>query len=171
MEQQTWNAIRSGYYRLQRRQQREASAYRAAKLALIALLIGLLLIALVIPAHAETSAMDEKTQTILALAAFAAIDYNQSCDMFYSRQGYYEINPVLGKHPSRRGMLVFGTAGIGLLWGGAEILERAGYPRAARVLVDSALSSEQWNIEDNVLVADGKHRRIDAIPIVLTWRW
>jgi hypothetical protein len=113
----------------------------------------------------------ERIEKIAVLAAFAAIDYRQSCDIFYGRQGHYELNPVIGKQPSRRGMLAFGTMGIGLLWGGAELLERAGYPRAAQVLVDSALSSEQWNIEDNVLLTDGKQRRINAVPIVLTWRW
>ncbi len=160
-------------------EQREAIIYQAARYALIALLAGLLLALLIVPARASDCGLriadcglkDERLEKLMVLASFAAIDYNQSVDLFFNRTGYYEINPILGKHPSRRDMLVFGAAGMGLLWGAAELLERAGYPRAAQVLVDSALSSEQLNIEDNALVADGRQRRIDAVPVMLTWRW
>ena len=44
-----------------------------------------------------------------------------------------ELNPVLGKHPSRGDMLAFGVSGTGLLWLSMEILPEPW----ATIVVDS----------------------------------
>lgn len=175
----------SEYYRKQAAT-REDAAYGAARLVLIALLIGMLLALLAVPAgaadfgvqfHAGPSPLssprggeDETEKKLIVLAAYAAVDYGQSCEAFY-RGGHfansYELNPVLGERPTRRDMLAFGAAGIGLTWLLSEVLPE---PWSA-VLVDSVLASERLNVEENRRVQNGERRRMDSIPVVITWRW
>ena len=78
-----------------------------------------------------------------------------------------ELNPVLGKHPSRGDMLAFGVSGTGLLWLSMEILPEPW----ATIVVDSVLASERFNIEDNASVLQSRSRRINAVPIILTFRF
>ena len=66
--------------------------------------------------RAEKEAWSLRTSQLAMLSSFMAIDYKQSADMFYGSSGYYEINPILGKNPSRQDMLAFGAAGMGILW-------------------------------------------------------
>ena len=101
------------------------------------------------------------------MGAFAAIDYSQSVEMFFHRKGYHELNPVLGRHPSRVSMLSYGIAALAMLYVGTTQLPEPW----GRILLDSAISSEAWNIEDNQRIMEGLPRRINAIPIILTFRW
>ena len=110
---------------------------------------------------------DERMEKFLILATYAAIDYNQSAGWVTPGGGAYELNPILGKHPTRRDMLAFGAAGMGLLWLATEILPEPW----DQIALDSALSSEQFNIEDNVSVENGRQRRINAMPIIITFRF
>ena len=117
--------------------------------------------------QAEKGSWSLRTTQFVALSSFMAIDYKQSCDMFYGSSGYYEINPILGKNPSRQDMLAFGAAGMGILWLVSETLPESW----ATVVIDSVITSEQWNIEDNVHVKNGEQRRINAVPLIVTVRF
>jgi len=116
---------------------------------------------------------DEMNQQILQLGAYALIDYDQSATAFYnppSGQRFIEINPILGEQPERKDLIAFGVAGVGAVYLLKEILPD-NWNTAKQILIDSVLSSEQFNIEENVRVALGKKRIINAIPIILTFRW
>lgn len=150
-------------YRKAQTQTREHTAYRAARATLIALLIGILLALLFVP---RARAADDAGEKFAILAAYAWVDYDQSAGGVTPGGGAVELNPLLGEHPSRRDMLAFGAAGLGLLWLASELLPAPW----ATIVVDSALTSEQWNIEDNVLAEQGR-RRFEGIPIILTLRF
>ena len=148
----------------QNRARRENLAFRAACWIILAFFIGCMIVIMANAAHATES---DRLQKFSVLASYAAIDYSQSADLFYHRSGYYEINPILGKQPSRRDMLAFGAVGMALLYFSTKILPDSW----SNVLIDSAISSEGWNIEDNVLVSNAYHRRINAVPVIVTLRW
>jgi hypothetical protein len=159
---------------------------RAICWGLIALGIGILLALLIVPAHASECGMrnaecgiktesppplssprwgeDERASKIAALAAFAAVDWKMSVDMIIVDRTHYEANRLLGRYPSRRDLLLFGAAGIALTWLATEIL-------GTDMVLDAALSSERWNIEDNVRTDQGYETRSKSIPIIVTWRW
>lgn len=111
--------------------------------------------------------MGEKQQKILLLAAYAVIDYQQSAGWVTPGGTAVELNPLLGDHPERRDMLIFGVVGMSSLLIVSEI---APDPWAT-IIIDSALSSELFNIEDNVRVKEGQRRRINAVPIIVTFRF
>jgi len=106
---------------------------------------------------------------IAVLASFAAIDYNQSVELFYDREreGFFDSNPVLGKHPERREMMAFGIVGVGLTWAAVNALP----PAWAALVADSVVSSEQAVVEDNARLLAGEKKQIAGVPIILTWRW
>lgn len=114
-------------------------------------------------ARAESTAADH----LGILLIMAAVDYDQSSGMFYNRGGYYELNPVLGKQPSRSDMLAFGAIGISVVYLASEFLPES----LGKLFMDSVVASEQWNIEDNALLMDGKRRRIEGIPLILSIRF
>ena len=116
---------------------------------------------LLLPALCEA---DERLDKLTILTVLATIDYTQSAEIFYHRTGYAELNPILGKQPSRSDMITFGVVSIGLL----ALLPDKPW---ARVLIDSAITSEYWNVEDNRAVLSGQGRRINAIPIIVTFRF
>jgi hypothetical protein len=150
------------WHKKQAWRRREDAAIRAMYWLLAALLVGALLALLVVPAHAE----EQRTEKLAVLAAMAWIDYDQSAGWVTPGGRTYELNPILGEHPSRGDMLAFGATGLGLLWLAGEVLPEPW----ATVVLDSAITSERWNIEDNVLARDGR-RRINAVPVIITWRW
>lgn len=104
---------------------------------------------------------------LLVLSAYAAIDYAQSCEMFFDRAGYHELNPILGQYPSRRDMAAFGILGISAVYLSQELLPASW----AQVVLDSVLASEQHNIEENTRLLQGERRRINAVPIILSFRF
>lgn len=159
-------------------------ALRALYWALAALLAGIILTLLIVPAHGyefivrspefvaekpdlQTPSWTPRTTGLLQLAAYAAVDYGQSTEAFFKREGHYELNPLLNERPSRRDLLAFGAAGIALTWLAGEVLPHPW----AQIVLDSALASEGWNIEDNVRAADHAPRRINATPVIITLRW
>lgn len=109
---------------------------------------------------------DERMEKFLILATYAAIDYNQSAGWVTPGGGTYELNPALGKHPTRQDMLAFGAVGMGLLYLASEVLPEPW----DRIVVDSAVTTEGFNIEDNVRAMEGR-RRMEAIPIIITVRF
>ena len=108
----------------------------------------------------------DRTMSFAMLTAYAAIDLDQSAGWVTPGGGTYELNPALGKHPTRQDMLAFGVVGIGLLYLASEVLPEPW----GRIVLDSAVSSEQFNIEDNVRAKEGR-RLIEAIPIIITMRF
>jgi hypothetical protein len=114
---------------------------------------------------------DETNQKILQLGTYGLIDYDQTADALYSGGNRYkEINPILGEHPERKDLAAFGIAGVGIIYLAKEILPK-NWTKAKEILVDSALSTEQFNIEENQRVQAGQKRQMNAIPIILNFRW
>ena len=116
---------------------------------------------------------DEMNQQILQLGIYGLIDYNQSATAFYNPPAgkrYIEINPILGEQPERKDLIAFGVAGVGTVYLLKEILPD-NWNTAKQILIDSVLSTEQFNIEENVRVALGQKRIMNTIPIILTFRW
>ena len=102
------------------------------------------------------------------LSFLAAADYHQSCEMFYQRDGIVEVNPILGENPSRRDMALFGLVSLTLAW----LLDSALDEPLKTVFLDSVITSESMNIrENNRILTSGLRRDMDAIPIMITFRW
>lgn len=114
------------------------------------------------PLHAN-----EHNQRIVELAVYSIIDYRQSTEMFFEREGYYELNPILGKEPTRQDMLVFGGVGIMLVYLLSDNLPEPW----GTILLDSVITSEQKNIEQNQRLLNNFTRDYDSIPIMITIRW
>ena len=104
---------------------------------------------------------------VVALAAFALVDYKQSTDAFFKRGHHDEVNPLLGKQPSRGELLTFGLIGTGLTYLVEEILPESW----SRLAVRSIVKSEQMNIEWNRIVAEGYKRPARIVPIVISWEF
>ena len=133
-----------------------------------ALLLAVMLMTAGSAAHGEEQrpAWSDRMMSFAMLTAYAAIDFDQSAGWVTPGGGTYELNPALGKHPTRQDMLAFGVVGIGLLYLASEVLPEPW----GRIVLDSAVSSEQFNIEDNVRAKEGQ-RLIEAIPIIITMRF
>jgi len=116
-------------------------------------------------------AADERMEKFVVLAAYAWIDYDQSCGVVTPGGATIELNPLLKDYPTRKSMLVFGGVGMGLLYLATEILPEPW----ATIALDSAISSEAWNIEDNTRAERnqwrGYARRIEGVPIIITVRF
>lgn len=113
----------------------------------------------------EQNDIDKK---ILTLAALSLVDLNQSKDMFASKN-YYEMNPVLGPHPSLPKMASFGLAGIGAVYVSEKLLSK--YPKLQQVFVDSVISTEAFNVQENNRLMQIGSRSFTAMPIIITVRW
>jgi hypothetical protein len=113
----------------------------------------------------------ERTTSFAVLAAYAAIDFDQSAGLVTPGGRTNELNPILGEHPTRQDMLAFGVVGMGLLYLASEILPEPW----DRIVVDSAVTSEGFNIEENVRAENarwrGFARRIEGMPILITVRF
>jgi hypothetical protein len=114
----------------------------------------------------------ERTTSFAVLAAFSWIDYEQSVGVVTpGGLSPGDLNPILGKHVTRQEMLAFGVAGIGLVYLATEILPDPW----GKIVLDSAVASEQFNIEDNVRGENarwrGYVRRIEGVPILITVRF
>jgi hypothetical protein len=109
------------------------------------------------------------------LASFALIDYAQTTAMLYGSGGYHEINPLLGEHPSRGNLIVFGVIGSGLFY----LIGRSLPDPWQQIFVDSVLSIERMNIEDNRRIHQGwntdgppiRGRSFNGIPIIISLRF
>lgn len=142
----------------QRRQWREDAAIKAAYVVLFVMIIVIVLLIMFRMAQA-----DEKHERLAVLATLAAIDYDQSAGWVTPGGRAIEINRLLGPQPTRKDMLMFGTASIAVAWALSEVF--------GEWVLDSAITSEAWNIEDNRLLQEGRRRRINAIPLIVTVRW
>lgn len=118
---------------------------------------------------------DDHTEELALLVSLAAVDYQQSVDMFYHGDGYYELNPILGTEPSRKDMLAFGAIGVGLTYLLADTMPKPW----RRIILDSVIASEKMNIEENHRAYTGwnangapvRGREINGIPIVVCIRF
>jgi len=121
------------------------------------------------------STFQKTAEGMAFLFSMALIDYNQSVDMFFREEGFVEINPILGAHPSRGEMAAFGLISVGLTYLLIEVLPE----RWRRIAIDSIIASEKMNIEENRRVYQGwntggpplRGRAINGIPIVLSFRF
>lgn len=120
-------------------------------------------VCLLIPVN--VSAMDGRVAT---LATMAVIDYNQSCKMFYGANSanHYELNPVLGRKPSRNDLLAFGVAGVGSVYLLDVIMDDSTFKN---VLLDSILATEKMNIEWNKQVSETGRRPFNTIMFVMSF--
>ncbi len=86
-------------------------------------------------------------QKLSYLAVLAVVDYRQTVTSVVARPDQYqELNPVLGPHPGRKDLLIFGGAGIACVWAIAEYLPD-GWIKP--VIVDSIVATEQVNVREN----------------------
>ncbi len=118
----------------------------------------------------------ELVNDIALLSSYAVIDYLQSVEMFFNNTGYHEVNPILGKYPSREDMLMFGGIGIA-----ATVVLGSVLPDTwRRIVLDSIIATEQLTIEDNRKLAEGwsqdgppiRGRTMKGgIPIVISLRY
>jgi hypothetical protein len=114
-------------------------------------------------------------QNLGVITSFALIDYAQTTAMLYSSGNYYEINPILGPHPDRAQLVAFGLVGSGLFY---LIGKSLPYPWS-QIFVDSVLSIERMNIEDNRRVYQGwntdgppiRGRSFNGIPLIISLRF
>ena len=126
------------------------------------------------PRHILSSSQ-RTNQELAVLSSFAVIDYTQSVSMFYKSSGYYELNPTLGKRPSRQNMALFGLIGVSVFYALAKTLPDPW----KQIFVDSVIASEQMNIEDNRRIHQGwnnggppvRGRSFNGVPIVLSFRF
>ena len=102
---------------------------------------------------------------VISIAALATKDYDQSVEMFYERGGY-ELNPLLGTKPSRSSLRNIGIASVVALY-----VVSSFDGKWKNLILDSVLSSEKFNVEENERVLNNRPRRINGIPIVVTFRW
>ena len=115
-------------------------------------------------AGASTLSADRSADKYLLLSTMAWIDYQQSCELFYHRSGYRELNPVLGSRPAREDMLAFGLGGTALVYGIARLMPEG---RLRTVLLDSVLATEQRNIEENRLLMRYPRKQRSRIMLLL----
>lgn len=144
-------------------------SFRRGCLSLIGVVVTM--IALCFVAFCATAQGSERVEKMALLTAYAVIDYRQSCEAFYTTDGYFpygpELNPILGKTPTRRDMIVFGAAGISVLAVALYVLPESW----GDVLLDSALTTQGANIEANQTILQDMNIRRTALPIMLTWRF
>jgi hypothetical protein len=134
---------------------------------------SILLMVILMPAAGQAD--ENRTADFALLMSFAVIDYNQRVNMFYESQGYYEVNQVLGKSPTRGDMIAFGMIGVGLTYLLSDMLPEPWN----RILIDSVIASEMRNIEENRRVYSGwntegpplRGREMNAIPIIISLRF
>ena len=78
---------------------------------------------------------------------------------------YTEGNPLLGPRPSRKKILAFGVTGVAI-----TALLAAWLPEPwSRIVVDSVVISEAWNVEDNNTFLTTGKAIIIGIPIVVSF--
>jgi hypothetical protein len=136
-------------------------------------IVAVVMIALLFPC--ALWADEARIEHLALLTSFAMIDYSQSEDMFFGRDGYHEVNPVLGQSPTRQDLLLFGAVGLCLSYALTEIL-----PSTWKLIVmDSIIATEKMNIEENRTVYKGwntegpplRGRTMDGIPIMVSLRF
>ncbi|OGW28220.1 MAG: hypothetical protein A2X56_13745 [Nitrospirae bacterium GWC2_57_13] len=135
----------------------------------------ILLILLIIALMPIAAGAYDTGENIALLLSLAVIDYGQSVNMFYNDGSYVELNSLLGEKPSRNDMMAFGVLGVGLTWLLADVLPKPWN----RILVDSVVASERFNIEENRRAYSGwntegpplRGRELNSIPIVLSLRF
>lgn len=125
---------------------------------------GIIVLLLGIPVAAHAS---DNLEPMVMLAAFAVIDYNQTCEALFERTGHREANPILGEYPTRTELAAFGIIGMGAVYLSQKLLPESW----AQVVMDSVLASERMNIEENVRTLDNQRRQISGVPIVLSFRF
>ena len=154
-------------HRAGERFRRAAEIIRKAGVVKAAVLVAVLLTA-GSSAHGEEQhpVWSDRDISFAMLTAYAAIDYDQSAGLVTPGGALSELNPVIGEHPTRQDMLAFGAVGMGLLYLASKVLPEPW----DRIVVDSAVTSEGFNIEDNVRAMEGR-RRIEATPIIITVRF
>lgn len=153
--------------RPRRQEQRQIVTFLMLPSQAFFVLMAFVFLSLLIPASPAIAQDAQPDEYVLLLAAMAIVDYDQSSEMFYNREGYYELNPVLGNQPSRTDMLAFGAIGIGVVYLASEFLPES----IGKLFMDSVVASEKWNIEDNASIMDGKRRRIEGIPLIISIRF
>ena len=108
----------------------------------------------------------ENDRKLMTLASLALIDSQQSVQMFYKKDGHYELNPVLGTNPGREDLMVFGLAGMTLAYGINELVPEGKFKN---FLFDSVLATERFNIEENQRVMDTGKRTFECIMLVMSF--
>ncbi len=100
-------------------------------------------------------------QKMFYLGLLSAVDYYQTVETVVKQPGVYrEINPILGEHPSRQSLALFGVAGVAAVYAVQRI-----FPEA-RVLVDSIIASEQVNIWENQYSMNRTRMSIPVMVVV-----
>jgi hypothetical protein len=157
---------------MERLEQEATSAIRQIALIVIIAIAIVVFISLT-TAHAEETCITnlqtfhavsklDNLQKMLYLTVLAAVDYHQTeATVIKQPERYHEMNPVLGKHPSRSALVAFGVAGIAA----TALISRIDHP-LARVLVDSIIVTEQVNVWENEYVMD---RRTSSMPVMVVF--
>jgi hypothetical protein len=108
---------------------------------------------LVVIAHLENS------QKITHLIALALVDYNQTVATVVKQpEQFFEMNPVLGKHPGRTALALFGIAGVAA----TALVSGIDHP-VAEIVVNSIIATEQLNVWENQYVMGSRN----TLPIMI----
>ncbi len=88
----------------------------------------------------------DSAQKISYLGVLAAVDYLQTVNTVVRQpERYREMNPILGEHPTRRSLALFGAAGIATV----RALDKYLPEMLAHIVVDSIIMTEQVNVWEN----------------------
>lgn len=98
--------------------------------------------------------------TMLAIQSF--IDYHQTVKCLDS--GGIELNPILGKQPSKTELFTFGLVSNALVFGIDQYFAPS---RFKTILIDSIIKTEQVNIEWNKQLLNGHDRPYNTIVVFI----
>lgn len=126
-----------------------------------------LIVAFIIVGYSYEAMAGDFEERFGVLLAFGAIDYKQTCERLYERQGG-ELNPLLGSHPSRAGLYIYGASGIAAL----IMINHLSAP-AGSFLLDSAIATKAEFIKYNARTLNGQQSGswIKMFPIILSFRF
>jgi len=106
----------------------------------------------------------DKTQRIAHLITLAIVDYQQTVAAVIKRPDQFiEMNPILGEHPNRTELAVFGIFGVVT----TAMIGEINHP-LTEIVVNSIIASEQLNILENQHM---KERTQIPIMIVASFRF
>lgn len=153
----------------QQRIKREQKTIDGVIAAVIIIVLALVMLALLaVPARAEelntetffAIAKLNDTQKMFYLGLLSAVDYRQTVNTVVKHPDRYcEMNPILGPHPDRRSLALFGMVGLGAVYAAQHTLPEF----ISRILVDSIIASEQVNVWENQYAIS----RNASIPVMI----
>ncbi len=105
----------------------------------------------------------ESAGKLTYLTVLAAADYYLTVENVLKHlDQFHEMNPVLGRQPSRERLALFGAAGLSAVWA----ISKLDHP-LARIIVDSIIATEQVNVWENGYVM----ARRSSMPVMIVFSY